>query len=129
MKLKYDCVRDILIYCESSIRFGENLSWQPLPLGKFCDALPEYSRDDIAYTLLLLEEAGYIEARISEADGGIYGILVYRLTYSGHEFIDVIKSDTVWKKIQSAISSIGSVSLPILQDLGSHYLIEYLIGK
>ena len=129
MKLKHNCVRDILIYCENSIQFGENLSWQPIFLKNFCDDLPKHSRDDIAYTLLLLEEAGYIEAHIMEADNGICEILVYRLTYSGHEFIDVIKSDTVWKKMQSVISSVGSVSLPILQDLGNHYLLEYLTGK
>lgn len=129
MELKHDCVRDVLIYCEKKISFGNNLCWIPHTLGMICNALPNYTREDVAYTLIQLEEAGFIEAHIMEADQGIYAINVYRLTYSGHEFIDVLKSDTVWEKLKSTIASIGSVSLPILQELGSHYLLAYLTGQ
>lgn len=105
---------------------GENLDWQPLDLEDYCIALPKYSRQDIAYTLYLLNESDYIDARITEADCGIYNIRVYRLTYSGHELIDTIRSNTIWSKIVSAISTIGSASLPVIQELGTHYALEVL---
>ena len=126
MKLKHDCVRDVLIYCEDHLIFGENLSWNPLSLEKFCKELPKYSREDLAYTLYLLAEADFLETHITEADGGIYGIFVYRITYIGHEFIDTIRPDTVWKKIQKAITALGSASLPVIQSLGSQYATELL---
>ena len=126
MKLQHDCVRDILIKCEEYLFLTDELSWSPLSLRDLCSLLTQYSRGDIAYTLYLLEEAGFIEAHIVEVDSGICEIIVYRLTYTGHEFIGSIKSDNVWKKIQTALTSVGSASLPIIQSLGSHYALEYL---
>lgn len=126
MQLKHECVRDILIFCEKTLSFDENLSWKPLYLDDFCSALPKYSKEDIAYTLYLLDEAKYLDTYIINASGGICDIGVYRLTYTGHEFVDTIKSNTIWKKIQKALSSINSASLPVIQSLGFHYALEIL---
>lgn len=126
MKLNTTCLRDILIYCEKTLSFGEDLSWNPLYLSDFSEALSKYSKEDIAYTLLLLDEAGFIEAVITKYSGGIYDISVYRLTYKGHEFIEVVKPEPVWKKIQTSMSSIGSASLPVLQKIGAQYLLDIL---
>ena len=126
MTLKHDCIRDILIFCEKELTFNSNLAWVPIHLYAFCNSLTQYSREDIAYTLYLLDEAGYIDSHIVEADGGILHIIVYRLTYTGHEFLDTIKSDNVWQKIKTAIASVGSASLPVIQTLGSEYLIKCL---
>lgn len=126
MKLNPDCIRNILIFCETNLTFGYDLSWNPISLNGFCQHLSEYSREELAYSLLLLNEACYIEAHIINRDGGIMDIYVYRLTFSGHEFLDTIKSDTIWRKLQKAMVSIGSISLPVIQDLGSHYTIELL---
>lgn len=126
MKLKHDCVRDILIYCEDNLIFGENLSWLPISLETFCRELPKHSREDISYTLYLLTEANYLESQITESDSGIYGILVYRITYIGHEFIDTIRPDTVWKKIQKSITTLGSASLPVIQSLGTQIANELM---
>lgn len=126
MKLDHNCIRAILLYSEEHIGLDENLGWQPLDLKDYCDALPKYSRQEIAYTLYLLDEAGYVDTHIIDADGGICDINVYRLTYSGHEFIDTIRSNKIWSKIVSAVSTIGSVSLPVIQELGCHYAIDFL---
>ena len=126
MKLNPVCIRDVLIFFEANLAFGEDLSWVPISLNELCTNFPKYSKEELAYTLLLLDEACYIEANIINRDGGILSIYVYRLTYSGHEFLDTIKSDTVWKKLQNAIGSVGSISLPVILNLGSHYAIELL---
>ncbi len=126
MKLDHNCIRAILLYSEEHLGLDEDLGWQSLDLEDYCDALPKYSQKEIAYTLYLLEEAGYVDAEIINADGGICDISVYRLTYSGHEFIDTIRSNKIWSKIASAVSTIGSASLPIIQELGGHYAIELL---
>lgn len=126
MTLKHDCIRDILIFCEKELTLDSNLAWEPIHFDTFCNSLAHHSREDIAYTLYLLDEAGYIDSSIVEADGGILHIIVYRLTYSGHEFLDTIKSDNVWHKIKNAIASVGSVSLPVIQTLGTEYLTKCL---
>lgn len=126
MLLSHECIRDILILCEKETSLASNLEWVPIRLTSFCYSLTNYSRQDIAYTLYLLNEAGYIDCNIIEANGGIVDIFVYRLTYSGHEFLDTIKSDNVWHKIKNAIASVGSVSLPVIQTLGTEYLTKCL---
>lgn len=126
MKLNLNCIRAVLLYCEDSFTLDEHLIWQPLCLSDFCSSLPLYSRQEIAYSLYLLDEANYIETHIVEADNGIVDIYVFRLTYSGHEFIDSIRPETVWHKIQSALTTIGSASLPIIKELGVHFLLEFL---
>ena len=126
MKLNPNCIRALLLQCEESLTLDERLVWQPLHLPDFCTSLPLYSRQEIAYTLYLLDDADYIETHIVESDNGIIDIYVYRLTYLGHEFIDSIRSNPVWEEIQSALNVIGSVSLPIIQELGSHFVLELL---
>ena len=126
MTLKHDCIRDILIFCEKELTLDSNLTWVPIHLDVFCSSLTQYSHEDIVYTLYLLDEAGYIDSHIVEADGGILHIIVYRLTYSGHEFLDTIKSDNVWEKIKTAVASVGSASLPVIQALGTECLIKCL---
>lgn len=126
MKLNPSCIRSLLIHCEDSLTLDEHLTWQPLHLPDFCSSFPIYSRQEIAYTLYLLDEAGYIETHVIEADNGIMDIYVFRLTYLGHEFIDSIRSNTVWKKIQSALNVVSSASLPVIQELGSHFILDIL---
>ena len=129
MRLNNHCLRDLLIYCEETLSFGEDLSWNPLYLSDFVKALPKYTQEDIAYTLVLLNEAHLLESVVTKRSGGIYDISVYRLTYKGYEFISSIRPEPIWNKLQSIISSAGSISIPVLQELGSHYLIEYLTNR
>lgn len=129
MKLNHDCVRDVLIICEDYDTFDSNLRYNHLYLKHFCNELPQYTKEEIAYTLILLEEAGLIIARPLRYDGGVSDIVVTRLTYEGHEFIDTIRSDTVWDKINKTISTVSSVSLPILQQVGSQILISLLSAQ
>lgn len=126
MKLKHECIRDILIYCEDTLSFGENLSWNPLYLEDFTKALPQYSEEDIAYTLLLLDEAQFINGNITMYSHGIYDVSVYRLTYTGHEFIDSIRPEPIWKKLLPVLTSLGSTSIPIIQNLASQFVLDYL---
>lgn len=129
MKLNHNCVRDILIICEDHPTFNEYLAYNHLYLNNFCDKLPSYSNQEIVYTLILLEEAGLIIAKPFRFDGGISDICVTRLTYAGHEFIDTIRSDNVWEKVNKTISSVSSISLPILQQIGSQILLSLLSAQ
>ncbi len=126
MKLNKDCVRDLLLYCEKALTLDDSLSWNHLNIQNFCDEFPKYSKSEIAYTLFMLEEADFISANVIPGNGGICEIIVFHITYSGHEFIDTIRSNKIWDKVSSAISSVGSASLPVIQDLATHFLINAL---
>lgn len=126
MKLDPNCVRDILLLCEQSLGLDENLSWKYMLLSDFSKHLTKYPKETIAYTLVLLDEADYLDCNVVEADDCLIEIYVNRLTYTGHEFIETIRPDSVWKKVASSITAIGSASLPVVQSLGSQFLLEAL---
>lgn len=72
--------------------------------------LPPFEEQAVAYNIRLLSEAGYIKADIRDSmtgDGRIAIALARRLTNSGHELLDTIRSDTVWRKIQQKFRTSG----------------------
>ena len=126
MKLEPKCVRDILMFCEDYDFLSEDLTWSPLSLYKFSQSLPSYNKNQIAYTLIQLNEAGYIKASVQTSANVVDSILVTRLTYEGHELIDTIRPKSVWDKISKIISELSDISLPVLQQIASHFLVESL---
>lgn len=126
MKLDPNCVRDILILCEDTPFLSEDMTWEPVSLSYFTEHLPQYPCNQIAYTLYQLDDADYINASVLDGDNQLIDICVHGLTYSGHELIDSIRPAKVWNKIDKTISELSSISLPILQDIGSRFLIDLL---
>ena len=59
MRLNNDCVRDLLLAIEENVGLKEYMSIDSLQLKS-------YSQDDLQYTALKLEEAGYIKGIVSK---------------------------------------------------------------
>jgi hypothetical protein len=88
MKRDMELVREILLRVEE-IPFD----------GAFHDIGVEgRSPKEISYRVMLLHEAGLIEAM----DLGVCWRPM-RLTHSGHEFLDAARSETVWKNAKTAV--------------------------
>lgn len=78
-------------------------------------AIDGYSMAEVAYHCKLLHEAGLISAYSSQnADNHIYIFAVGALTWEGHDFLDKIRTDTVWNKTKDIISKKG---LPMVLDV------------
>ena len=94
--------------------------------------LTEYSEDQQKYHLGLIVEAGFAHGQVMEGsdnDSGEIPAIVFasRLTWAGHEFLDAARSDTVWKKVCSRLTTAGvTVGLPILQQLLTDSIKEHL---
>jgi hypothetical protein len=93
MERNWDTIREILIKFEEL-----NPENGPLQLKDFpADRAYEYS-----YHVELLLEAGLIHGEMSKALGHhAQSFWADRLTWGGHEFLDAIRSDTVWNKTKS----------------------------
>ncbi len=78
-----------------------------------------YEQDVILKHLELLDEAGLIKASFLSADQvGIVSAHVERLTWSGYEFLDAARNDTLWNKAKGIIGEHAeAVSFAILQSL------------
>lgn len=120
MKLNKDCIRDLLIYLEDNLSYTHRIS-----TGSLC--LKDYTRDELVYTVERLSEAGFINANKICNGPCTPTYHIFSLTYNGHQFLDTIRDDKIWKNTKIAASKLASVSIPIFQELASS-LIKSTLG-
>lgn len=113
MTLNPDCIRDILLNMED-ISLSESLYFNDL-----CNLLPQYSHDEIKYCCLQMKESGFIKATISAYDNQLHLLSLDDITYQGHDFLNMIRSESKWKHIKKALVSIGKITLPTLLQVAS----------
>ena len=67
--------------------------------------LDNFSVDQQLYHTVLLIEAGYVHgAVIVGEDGNPIGTRVTRLTWAGHEFLELTKDDIIWNQAKSLVA-------------------------
>jgi len=108
MKRDLDLVRAILKDVENA------------PAGKTIiqPTLEGYGDKDIGEHVWLLADAGLIDAEVTRTMRGPYTILIRRLTWRGHDFIDAAKNDSVWNQVKGKIlKHVGGVTFDVLLEL------------
>lgn len=121
MRLNPDCVRDVLLYLEENLVYIEeintakiqDISWRALFDDKYLSST--YLLDDIKYAIQKLHEIHFIECSI--ATGGRKGWLsceITNLTWQGHEFLDTVRSKSVWDATKEKASKLGGMSVRTL---------------
>jgi hypothetical protein len=95
--------------------------------GSFHDVEIEgRTENEITYHVMLLHEAGLIEAMDLSTLSGVCW-KPQRLTYNGHQFLDAARSDTVWQKAKLwTQKSTGTLTLEGLK-LALPYVTKILI--
>ena len=88
MKRDMDYLKDMLIRAEES-EDGEIIAVKTF--GPGAEELKRLHHVELAHDLGLIAPAGRSKQ-------------VYRLTYAGHDFVDMSRDDTAWKKIKRAVS-------------------------
>ncbi|WP_297711076.1 DUF2513 domain-containing protein [Dysosmobacter sp.] len=111
MKLNHDCVRDVLLAVEAAP--FENTYPEQLQ-----SMLPQYSEDELVYTCLKLDEAGYLNAQFDQYLGGHLVLCwIESMTFNGHEFLDTIRDDTNWGKVKDTAKKAGVFSMKALGQI------------
>lgn len=87
---------------------------------------PNYTIDQVLYHLVLLEEANMINAQCIYGDDKIQAIMIQRITWSGHDFLDAIRDDTVWGKTRDKIGNFGSASIEVIKQVAVKILADLL---
>ncbi len=112
MKLNQDCIRDLLLYLEETLKLNDYLSISNI-------SLKNYSSEELLYTADKLYEAGYLKCSRKVYDNTDLMIFVSSITYSGHQFLDNIRDDKVFEKTKSILSGFKSVSIEIISETAS----------
>ena len=96
MKRDLDLVRKLLIFFDDK------------PDDKAIEVPPiqGYSESEIKYHLILMHEAGFLRCervRSSTDPERVIYLLPFALTWQGHEFLQSVRDDTVWRKLKERV--------------------------
>ena len=108
MKRDMDLIRQLLLAGEAD----DPLSEASDPL-----AIPGVDARIVARHVELLVEAGLMQANVISTDQTGPVLAVFdRLTWSGHEFLDTARNDTVWRRSLAVVGEkAGTVSFEVLK--------------
>lgn len=113
MKRDMDLCRQILLAVEDSPP-GESVSGFPF--------IGEHSYKAVSEHVVLLEEAGFLDAKIVHTFQGTT-FYIRRLTWDGHDFLRVASDDGRWARAKEhAGAAWESISFDVLKALLSQFL-------
>jgi hypothetical protein len=126
MRRDWDTIRKILIETEE-LAPGHRLFPSQKRTVQTDDEIVTVEKAEHMY---LLWSNGFVEgACVRDLNGGLH-IWTNRLTWKGHELIDSIRDEGVWRRVQGKLSEVsGAVTLAVLCDLAAHAAREVLALK
>lgn len=71
----------------------------------------------VKYQVVLLHEAGLIQAIDAATLDDRFAMMPIRLTVAGHEYLDTIRDEEVWRRTKEGARAVGSFSLDALGAL------------
>jgi hypothetical protein len=114
MKRDMELIRKILFLLESR---EEHKAILELPIEG-------YERDVVRHHMLLLAQAGFVDFEQEKTETNrIIRAHVFGLSWAGHEFLDAIRSEKVWRKLLKYMKEKGgSLPFDLLKTLGIELL-------
>lgn len=99
MKRNWDTIRELLAKVEEC-----TLPTEMVRLGDF----PKERAAEISYHMALLIEAGLVNGQMVKTLGPeVKDFIAQKLSWNGHEFLDSIRSDTVWQRTKKMFADQG----------------------
>lgn len=122
MKLKPDCIRDVLLYLESELEVDlTKHNFTKINLEQLIDHFScIYNEEDIWYTVYNLKEIRFIDGRINDAGSNkMMFCEIENITWNGHQFLNTIRPTSVWEATKSGASKLGIMSVSALSIISS----------
>jgi hypothetical protein len=86
-----------------------------------------YSSDEINYHIMILDEAGLILANNASHGNNCIWFPI-RLTWNGHDFLEVAREDKNWMKAKEITSKIGGWTFDLFKQILVSVISESLKG-
>lgn len=111
MKRDLNLIRNILLHLESLDTFQK-----PAQVNDFLFLSKD--RNLIALQIELLRDSKFIESEHTSTIAG-RNFIITRITNAGYDYLDSVRSDEIWEKVQGKLLKIGgNISLDIVSQLG-----------
>jgi hypothetical protein len=111
MQRDMDLIRTILLKVEMDQKLGgEFQSVNATTLG-----ITDHTDAEVMYHLVMLVEAGFLVGNTKLA--GIGEIVISKLTWNGHEFLDDIRDPEIWRKTKERAKAVTGVGLSFLWEI------------
>lgn len=134
MKLNHDCIRDVMIYIENNCIYEDDSRGnRSIHSRVFYEIIHDeklssrYTEDEIRYVVAQLYFEDMIIATMTPETLNFRQFDVDSLSFKGHEFLDNIKDDTIWKKTKKFVGErLNSASLAIIGNVAGKLALEAL---
>lgn len=95
------------------------LETEALSPGDVVCRMNGYDDAAFAYNVDLMDQAGLVDAAVATAAGhGPVQARVYALTWAGHDFLDAVRSDSIWARTKATVAeAAGSVTFDALKQV------------
>jgi hypothetical protein len=121
MRLNADCVRDVMLFLEENLELVSFLECSNIEIN--------YTSNDVTYTCAKLIEAGYLIGNTTVDLSGHMKVVINSITWNGHQFLDNVRSNTVWNKTKETAIKLGSVSVSFLSNIAAQIIANVISGK
>lgn len=95
------------------------LEMEKVPIGEDLDLtkIEGYESDDIHYHIMLLHQAGLIQALDGSGGGGHFDWIPEYITWEGHEFLETIRDDKKWERLMTTVGKeTGGVAFELIKS-------------
>lgn len=114
MKRDMELIRELLLAIEAN---ESNTAFAACDLKLKTDR----ERQEVYYNLQLMTDANLLEAKMAKSMEGIEDVVIERMTWEGHEFLDNARNESIWKAAKETITkkglSIENVGFGVLTQL------------
>lgn len=126
MKLNPDCIRDVMLYLEENLSITQTGNFQCLDVIKTVSQIADatnHTRPDIRYSLIQLNEKGYIvsDFKLGDSKTSYTMSTISFITPRGHDFLSSIHNEETWNKSKAVLSKFGSVSLTVIEAVSKGF--------
>lgn len=118
MKRDFELIRKLLLFFEEKQSRGHIKA----------PRIEGYDEGIVQYHLVLMHEAGLLRCeavRSSTTSDRIISVIPFELTWDGHEFLDKIRNENVWRKVRDTITSkSGSLAFAVVNQVATRLALE-----
>lgn len=136
MKLEPEIVRDVLLFLEENLTYEDADSSNPhirrsFSKSEIVDKLgfDLVSKNDIAYAIDQLLKEEYISSQNGvsrDNQGNIAYVRINDITWKGHELLNNIRDDSIWKEVKEKIKPFTSLGIGIISNVATSIIQEHL---